>query len=91
MILLKKVVAFTAAVCMFALAVPGCAPAERPADDANDRTNLPNDMYAPNNQPVPDSNDTGLERTGNRWNDWMGQDRYNDAPLQPTSKNNRTR
>ena len=85
--MLKKMACLITAACLFALLLPGCAPAQRPADNMNDRTNYPNDMYAPDNGTpngtVPDGNDSGLERTGNRWNDWMGRDR-----VQPMDKDN---
>ncbi len=67
--MVKKVASLVTIAALVLMFLPGCAPQQRPADDAGttDRTNYPNDMYAPNNG--------GFERTGNRWNDWMGRDR----------------
>lgn len=66
MILVKKVAGLVTIVILLWMLLPGCAPAQRPADDDQlpDRTYSPNDMYNP-------------KRTGNRWNDWMGRERVN--------------
>jgi len=75
--------------CFSALLLTACTPAQRPADEMNDRTKYPNDLIAPDNGDangvLPYGDDDGLKRTGNRWHDWMGQDR-----VQPMD-HNRTR
>ena len=80
---MKKVASLVTIAALVWMFLPGCAPQQRPADDmgTTDRTNYPNDMYAPDNGGFERTgnrwNRTGnrWNRTGNRWNDWMGRDR----------------